>query len=92
MTGQGEEAGPTSCLKLLGNNCKKLAIAPDPKSVKRACYGVAKYFGIQPIETVAEFAHLQPQQVESFRFLRAGKGVETGFSHALQWVLFVFWK
>lgn len=81
MTGQGEEAGQTLCLKLLGNNCKKLAIAPDHKSVKRACYGVAKYFGIQPIETVVEFAHLPTPQIESFRFLRAGKGAEAGFSH-----------
>jgi len=80
MTGQGEEVGPTSCLKLLGSNCKRSAITPDHKSVKRACYGVAKYFGIQPIETVVEFARLPPQQVESFSFLRAGKGVETGFS------------
>lgn len=49
-----------------------------------ACYGVSKWvFGIQPIEAVTEFAlaHLPPQWVESFRFLRTGKGVGTGFSH-----------
>lgn len=81
MRGQGEEAGPTSCLKLLGNNWKKLAITPDQKSVKRACYGAAKYLEYNPLKFVAEFAHLPPQEAESFRFLRAGKGVQTGFSH-----------
>lgn len=37
--------------------------------------------GIQPTETIAEVAHLPPQLVESFRFLRAGKGLEIRFSH-----------
>lgn len=50
VTGQGEEARPTSCLKWLGNNWKRLAITPDQKSVKRACYGAAKYLEYSPLK------------------------------------------